>query len=164
MTRRDPMMRQIARPPFLAVLTLMLTLQACGGFRESRLNPFNWFGRSQPIAAVALVEPGESTDPRPLVAQVLSMSVEPLPGGAIIKATGLPPTQGHWAGELIALPVDENGRLVFEFRLAPPPGATRVSSEFSREVTVGTYLSDLKLSEVSEIVVQGQLNARSSRR
>ncbi len=151
------------RKPAVAIMALMLTLSACGGFRESRLNPLNWFGRAQPVAPVT-VAATEAPDPRPLVSQVLEMSVEPLQGGAIVKAKGLPPTQGWWAGELVPLPVGEDGRLVFEFRLAPPPEATRVSTQFSREVTVAAYLTDFRLAEISQIVVQGQQNALSSRR
>jgi hypothetical protein len=152
------------RLPFLALMVVALALPACGGFRDSRLNPLNWFGRSQPMQTVAVAQPGVPEDPRPLVQQVLSMSVEPLPGGAIVKATGLPPTQGHWAGELVALPLEEGGRQVYEFRLAPPPEPTRVSTQFSREVTVAVYLTNQQLAEISQIVVQGQLNARSSTR
>lgn len=152
------------RLPFVALLVVALALPACGGFRDSRLNPLNWFGRSQPMQTAAVVLPGTPADPRPLVAQVLSMSVEPLPGGAIVKATGLPPTQGHWAAELVALPLEDGGRQVYEFRLAPPPDPTRASTQFSREVTAAVYLSDIKLAELSQIVVQGQLNARSSTR
>jgi hypothetical protein len=150
--------------PLLVVLTLTLTLAACGSIRESRLNPFNWFGRSQAAAPATLAQPGAAVDTTPLVAQVVSMSVEPLAGGAIVRATGLSPTQGYWAGELVPRPLDENGRLVFDFRLAPPPEPKRVSTEFSRQVSVAAYLSDIKLSEINEIVVQGQLNARSSAR
>jgi hypothetical protein len=152
------------RMPLLAMLALTMTLSACGGFRQSKLNPFNWFGRSQAVAVVPLVSGDKAADPRPLVQQVVSMSVDPVPEGVIVRATGLPPTQGYWKGELVALPLDDKGRQVFEFRLAPPPEPTRVSTEFSREVTVGAFVSNLKLSSINEIVVQGETNARSSRR
>ncbi|OZA08094.1 MAG: hypothetical protein B7Y02_12980, partial [Rhodobacterales bacterium 17-64-5] len=82
-------------------VTLCLALVGCGAVRESRLNPFNWFKRSEARDLVQTEAPG---DPRPLVAEVLTMVVEPIPGGAIVRATGLPPTQGWWQAELIALP------------------------------------------------------------
>ena len=39
-----------------ALLTLTLILAGCGGFRDSKLNPFNWFGRSEETEKVALPE------------------------------------------------------------------------------------------------------------
>lgn len=144
-------------------LSATLVLSACGAMRESRLNPFNWFGRAQPVQTVAVSQTVDE-DPRPLVDQVLSLSVEPMQGGAIVRATGLPPTQGWWDGELVAGEVDENGRLVYEFRLTPPLEQTRVSTQRSREVTVAAFLSTFKLESISQIVVQGSNNALSSRR
>lgn len=149
------------RLPLLAALTAVMLLTACGAIRDSRLNPRNWFGRSQP-ADIVVVE--VAPDPRPLVDQVLSMVVEPYPGGAIIRATGLPPTQGYWEAELEPLPIDENGVLVYEFRVFPPIVDRRSGTQQSREVTVATALSDIKLQGITRIVVQGALNARESRR
>lgn len=152
------------KKPLLAALSVVLFVSACGAVRTSRLNPFNWFGQSQPEQTVAAVQPGPEADQRPLVEQVLSMSVEPMPGGAIVRATGLPPTQGWWDGELVARPVDENGTLIYDFRLVPPLEQTAVSTQRSREVTVAAQLSNRKLEAIRQIVVQGALNARSSRR
>lgn len=146
----------------LLMLALCTALAGCGGFRESRLNPFNWFGRSEARQTVAT--PDEAADPRALVEAVLTMSVEPIPGGAIVRATGQTPTQGWWDAELVPLPVDENGVLVYEFRLLPPLGQTEVNTPRSREVEVAIYISDPKLANVREIVVQGAGNARVARR
>jgi hypothetical protein len=144
------------------VLGLGLALAGCGGFRQSRLNPFNWFRKSEPRETIVL--PGEKTDPRGLVETVLSMVVEPIPGGAVVRARGLTPTQGWWEAELVARDVDENGVLVYEFRLLPPTGRTDVNTQRSREIDVAIYISDVKLENVREIVVQGATNARSARR
>lgn len=146
----------------LVVLGLGLTLAGCGGLRESRLNPFNWFRRSEPRETIVL--PGEQTDPRGLVETVLSMNVEPIPGGAVVRARGLTPTQGWWNAELVGRDVDENGVLVYEFRLLPPVGQSDVNTQRSREIDVAIYISDIKLANVREIVVQGATNARSARR
>jgi hypothetical protein len=145
-----------------AALIAITLLSACGGFRDSRLNPLNWFGRSQPAEQVQVA--ATPTDPRALVDQVLTMAVESYPGGAIVRATGLPPTQGYWEAELVARPLDENGVLVLDFRVFPPVNGAGVVNQQSREVTVAYTLSDIKLSGISEIVVQGAGNARSSRR
>lgn len=149
--------------PLSAVLALTLMLAGCAAVRESRLNPLNWFGRSQPVAVVAAT-PGQVADPRPLAAQITDVTVEPSIGGAILRATGLPPTQGFWEGELVARPLDENGVQVYDFRLAPPPGPARVSTPQSRQVVVATFLTDATLAAISGITVQGAANALSSRR
>ena len=156
------------RLPVTGVLIATLVLAGCGTVRESRLNPFNWFGRSvestQTVAEGAV--PGRPDDGRILVAQVTDMEVARQPGGAIIRATGLPPTQGWWNTELVAendgAPVD--GVLTYRFVIAEPLQSTRVSTPQSRELTAATYVSDVKLAAVSSIVVVGAENSRSSRR
>ena len=150
----------VVRP--LLVTILCLALSGCGGARDSRLNPFNWFKKSEPRETIVLTS--ERNDPRPLVEAVLSMSVEPMPGGAIVRATGLTPTQGWWSAELVPLPVDQDGVMVYEFRLLPPITKTDVNTPRSREVEVAIYISDFKLDGVREIVVQGSGNARTARR
>ena len=152
---------QMSRP-LIAALFAVTVLSACG-FGQSRLNPLNWFGRSQPAAQVALITTVPA-DPRPLVAQVLTMSIEPYPGGALVRATGLPPTQGFWDAELVALPVDESGTLVLEFHIFPPIARAGVVNQQSREVTVAYSLSAIKLDGISQIIVQGASSARASRR
>ncbi|GAB1364129.1 hypothetical protein MASR1M32_33650 [Rhodobacter sp.] len=153
------MIRPTLRP---ALLCLCLGLAACGGFRDSKMNPFNWFGRSQEVEKVAL--PAAPVDRRGLVQQVLTLNIEEVPGGAIVRATGLPPTQGYWSAELVAQPVDEHGRLVLDFRVFPPVEAMRSGTQPSREVVVALYLSNYKLDSIREIVVQGEANARAARR
>jgi hypothetical protein len=144
-------------------LTLMVTMAGCGAVRESRLNPLNWFGRSAPAERV-VVAAAPQEDLRPLVETVLDMKVESFPGGAIVRATGQTPTQGWWEAELVELPVDENGVLVLEFRILPPITPTDVNTPRSRQVTVGTSFSDIKLAGITRIVVQGKSNARASAR
>lgn len=149
-----------ARP--LLVAPLCLILAGCGGFKESGYNPLNWFGTSQPKETIVL--PEEEQDLRGLVDTVLTLVVEPVPGGAIVRARGQTPTQGWWQAELVPLPADDTGTLVLEFRLLPPNAATRVSTPQSRQIDVAIFLSNIKLETVREIVVQGASNARSARR
>ena len=144
------------------VLGLGLALAGCGAVGKSKLNPFNWFRKSEPRETIVL--PETQGDPRPLVDTVLSMAVEPIPGGAVVRARGVTPTQGWWDAELVGQPVDENGVLIYEFRLVPPVGKTDVNTQASREIDVAIYISDVKLENVREIVVQGATNARSARR
>lgn len=135
----------------------------CGRIRESRLNPFNWFGGARRRERAAPT-PEVAQDPRALVAEVVSLNVDPYSAGAIVRAKGIPPTQGWWEAELVARPIDENGVLVYDFRVFPPVTDTPQGTPMSREITVGVSISAVKLDQISEIVVQGANNALSSRR
>lgn len=143
-------------------LGLAVAVAGCAGVRQSKLNPFNWFRKSQPRETIVL--PGKKEDPRQLVDTVLSMTVEPIPGGAVVRARGVTPTQGWWDAELVPQELDDKGILVYEFRLLPPPDRADVNTQQSREIDVAIYISDVKLEAVREIVVQGASNARSARR
>ena len=46
------------------VLGLAVALAGCGKLRQSKLNPFNWFKKSEPRETIVL--PGKEEDPRPL--------------------------------------------------------------------------------------------------
>jgi hypothetical protein len=151
MTRRLPLL-----------ILCLFTLTACATVSQSRLNPFNWFKRSEAGAGVQVA--AKPTDPRPLVQSVLDMKVEPYPGGAIVRATGLPPTQGWYKADLVALPVDENGVLVLEFRVTPPPAQTGAVNQQSREIVVAYSVPDVRLEKITKIVVQGETNSRTSGR
>ncbi|MCE6950140.1 hypothetical protein [Cereibacter sphaeroides] len=149
------------RRPLLLGLALVLTLGACG----TRLNPVNWFGGSEPATAtmtpVALPAPSE--DGRPLMAQVISLDIDAMQGGAIVRAVGLPPTQGYWAAELVGRPV-QDGVKTFEFRALPPMAQTAVSTQQSREVTVGAFITAHELQGIRQITVVAAGNALTSRR
>lgn len=153
-----------SRRILLAGLGSSLLLAGCGRVRESRLNPFNWFGRSEEeTGTVAPVQ--EVRDPRPLVDQITALTIEPTPTGAIVRATGLPPMQGWHSAALVAQsdgPV--GGEMVFHFRAIPPVGATRVSTAQSRELTVATRLTADELAVTRLVRVVGARNARVVRR
>lgn len=153
-------------PRLVAAFAVLILLGACGASERRWYNPLSWFGGSQEVAATDLAAQavGTAADPRPLVAQVLSLSVDAFPGGAIVRATGLPPTQGFWAGELIRIDGEDPSVVTFRFVAVPPPEPSRVSTQQSREIVVGTSLSRIELEGVREIVVQGATNARATRR
>lgn len=147
------------------ILTLMLvaTVAACARVQESRLNPFNWFGRSERSNVVVTAE---NADPRRLVAQVITLWVEPVPGGAIIRATGLPQRQGYYDGALLPVrgAAPEPGVLSYEFRISAPLEQTRISTQRSREVVVGRFVSDQTLEGIRQIRVSAATNALAVRR
>lgn len=152
---------------FAALATAMI-LSGCATVRESKINPFNWFGKDaeeEEIVVTGYVE-NDVVDDRPLVNRILSMKVDRAPGGAIVSAVGLPPYQGYWLPELVAendgKPV--NGVLTLQFRAYPAATATPSGTDSSREITVGTFLSDQDLDGVRSIVILGVTNKQTSRR
>ncbi|MFN3824122.1 MAG: hypothetical protein ACK4RN_09105 [Pseudorhodobacter sp.] len=149
------------KKPLMAGIAATLILGGCG-FGASRLNPFNWFGGSSETATTAIAE-ARPQDARLLVAEVTDLVVERNQNGAIIRATGLPPTQGFWEAELVPRPV-EDGVLVYDFRVFPPVTRANVSTPRSRQITVGAYLSNIRLQDIRQITVQGSGNARTTRR
>lgn len=154
------------RRAIILTLGTGLILTGCG-FGQSRLNPFNWFRSDPEQETMEPVYLQERLDSRPLVAQVTQLSVERTPGGAIIRATGLPPVQGWYDAELVnedrdGLPI--NGELIYSFRARPPREQTRVSTVQSRELTVATFVSNTVLASTRSIRVTGALNSRAARR
>ncbi|HCE72091.1 MAG TPA: hypothetical protein DET67_13220, partial [Ruegeria sp.] len=103
--------------PLIALVTAGSVLTACGGWRDSRVNPSNWFGPSTPAPIEATA--GEETNPliprnsgkglfaRPdpedrsiLITQVTELKVEPTTTGAIISVVGVANRQGGFDTEL----------------------------------------------------------------
>ncbi|WOI55110.1 hypothetical protein [Palleronia sp. LCG004] len=102
-------------------------------------------------------------DPRPLIAEIVSVAAEPAPSGVILRATGRAPVQGYYQGALLPVP-SAPGSLTFQFRAAQPTEAGRVSTPRSREVTVALALDTEELAGISELRVSGATNALAVRR
>lgn len=146
----------IARIVILSVVAI--SLAGCA----TRLNPFNWFGGDRE-ERVSVEEVVEVLDNRQLAGEVLSLQADALPGGAIINAIGLPPTQGYWEADLVETS-REGGTLTMEFRIFPPLTQAAAGTQRSREVLAGRFMSTQDLDGIRTIVVQGQNNRRSIRR
>lgn len=140
----------------ILALALATSLAACGA---SRLNPFNWFGGDRETRVEA-AEPATQGDLRGLVAEVTELAVEPVPQGAIVRATGRAPTQGFWEADLVEV-ARGDGTLVYEFRVFPPLETSRVGTPRSREVVTGTQLSNFDLRGIRTVTVVGAQNRRS---
>jgi hypothetical protein len=138
----------------ILITVLGLTLGGCG---KSNLNPLHWFGKARKGTQVQAYTP--PVDPRGLIDQVVSLQIEPIRSGVLVRATGLPPTQGFWDAALVALPDDGSGKLVFEFRIFPPTLAAAAGSQPSREISVAASLSKFNLDGVTSIEVKGAQNA-----
>ncbi len=137
---------------------MLCLLAGCAGGSAAKLNPFNWFKQGEKTVKTFNIE--APADPRPLIAEVVSMRFEQVPTGVLVTAVGRGDTQGVWAADLVALPAEE-GELVLEFRAMPieaPAGTAR-----SREVTAGVFISRAKLFGVGRILVEGARNAVTAR-
>ena len=146
----------------LAGLTCVLIVSGCATVRESAINPFNWFGRSEESTA----DIAPATLVLPLVAEVTAMRIDKAPGGAIIHATGLPPTQGYWEAELDPDANADTGAdtLVINFSAFPHPQPQPVGTPRSRELSAALFLSDQALAGVRTVIVRGRNSQRSARR
>jgi hypothetical protein len=149
----------------ILTLTLCAGLAGCGDSSMNSLDPFGWWQDEE--VPVQVSPDGEPVDPRPLIGEVTSLVAEPAPGGVIIRATGLPPTQGFWDAALTPdnpeLTPDEDGILGFDFRAAPPLVAQGVGSARAREIVTGYFLSNQDLAGIRSVTVRGERNARSIR-
>lgn len=167
--------------PFLFAATLVLS--ACATVRESRINPFNWFGQSRSEQ----IEQAENTNPliprggglfsfarpeqqvyagRPFE-QVIDLKVERVPGGAIIRATGLAARQGIYSVQLTPENEEElavDGVLTYRLEGVRPSRPTPVGTQPTREVVAARKVTDQQLRGVRQIRVEGQQNARIVRR
>ena len=142
------------------ILAASVALTACG-LGESRLNPFNWFGRSSEEQLDEAAEAARAS--LPLVEEVVALKIDALPSGAIISVVGRPPTQGYWDAELTRVP-GISGALVLNFEIASPPTPKAAGTQPSREVLAGRYISTQDLGGATTIIVQGARNQRSVRR
>ena len=154
----------MAKRLVLAAL-ILASVASCARISESRLNPFNWFGRDRGVETAEPIEIETVRDPRPLVEEVVSVSLDRAPGGAILRAVGVPATQGHWAAELVLDDVRSTpDRLIYQFRAAPPLDPAPVSTDASRQVVVATFLTDGRLARIREVQVLGAQSSRAVRR
>lgn len=143
----------------LITLCAALAVSGCARLRDSKVNPTNWFDITYREKRFEL--PKESVDQRVLAPQVLDMVLEDYTGGLIVRAKARLPSQGWWDGELVPRPIDEDGVLVFDFRIFPPVTETPVGPDQSREITVAASISSIKAATIRKVVVQAEGNSLS---
>jgi hypothetical protein len=98
---------------------------------------------------------------------VTALRIEQAPAGVLVTAVGLPQTQGYFEVSLDPVTPEDGARpdtLIYELRAVPPAPAIRTSTPQSRELQVGTYISDAELRGVRTIEVRGLRNKRTVRR
>ena len=164
--------------PFVTLFIAAFLLSSCG----TRANPFNWFGngRNAPAQAQdeATVNPlipntrrTRRNAPIPYqgapIDSITALNLDPVPGGVIVRATGVARMQGAYEAVLTAanedlLPVD--GVLTFRFEVRLPELQQPVGDTRSRETTVAVRLTEQDLAGVRSIRVEAARNALTSRR
>lgn len=164
----------------LILATALLT--GCATISDSRFNPFNWFGSSQPDPAA--LNPAEAevnpliprraislfrdTEPevfagRP-VAEIAELLVERRPGGAIIRVTGVARRVGPFDVRLIADEAASDAEtLVLDLKALQQAGPHNTGPR-ARQVTAARWITDQDLRGIRTITVRGADNARSVRR
>ena len=173
------------RKSIAVLLVTGLTLTACSSWRDSRVNPGNWFGSSEgtevPVEQTAtqdnpLIPTGdrvtlfnrsknsEEIDLSVAVASVTELSIEKTPTGAILYATGLASRQGAYGVRLKRNEDTESDTLDYSFRALYPADPSPVGSDFSRTLRVAVSLTHQDLAGVRLIRVSGAENSRETRR
>jgi len=150
--------------PIALLIVAALVLAACGGIRDSRLNPRNWFSASTQEPTLGPVR--ATLDRRPLVPAVTTLLIERTSTGAIVRAEAVMPTAGYFEPELVA---ENNGRpvdgvLTYRFVAARPRQGVQVAADAPRTLTAAAVLSVFDLEVVREIVVVGEQGSRRARR
>ena len=166
------------RRPMTTLVIVASLLGGCG-FSDSNWNPFNWFGGGQPA-------PVNASDSNPLVPDtrrtrreadyvyqgtpidtISELKIERIPGGAIIRATGVSQYQGGYNAFLypmIATDGSTSDVLTFRFDISLPAGARAGGTTQSREITVARRVTEQDLAGIRTIRVEGRQNAQVSRR
>ena len=163
------------------LLVSTLVLSACGGFRDSRVNPFNWFGRGEPAPVAATSEETNPLIPTRSglfrsnrdrdaylgepIDSISDLVIERVPGGAIIRATGVAARQGVYDVQLTPANDEMVVEGVLTYRLEGlRQGGTAQGTPATREVIVARKVTDQTLAGARTIRVEAARNALQSRR
>jgi len=171
--------------PIAVLLVAGLTLTACNSWRNSRVNPTNWFGSSTstPVETAAPVQTNplipqqaatnsifarpEAEDRSVPITTIAELRIDPTPTGAIVDVTGVANRQGAFGAELRLSSSDdeiENGILTYTFLVTYPEAPTPQGTERSRTIRQAISLSNKELASVRVIRIVGKDNTRESRR
>jgi hypothetical protein len=107
------------------------------------------------------LDPLATSDGRTLIAVIKEARFERTRDGGIVYARGISSRQGYYKA-LLTSPTnfapDEKGVLTLEFRAKEPQFQTLTSTEHSREIDVGLFISKQKLEAAKSIRIVGRQN------
>ena len=151
----------------IAAVAALTVLSGCAQISESRFNPLNWFGGSSEEATTLAGDISKYQGPPDTsvqIAELVSMKVDRMPGGAIITAEGVAPIQGFWEPKLVVADSEDPGTITLDFRIQRPFRQHPAGAVPTRTVSAGAFLSDAKLRNVNRIIVRGASTQRVSSR
>lgn len=157
-------MKMLITRPLRFAPILALALSGCSGGLFNRADPNTLEPEGGYIEA--------RIDSRTLVNSVTAISLSRTPGGVIVSATGLPPTQGFWD---VGLSRDRgedvpNGTRRYNFvgrapvDVAGNPIPAAVGSAASRQVDAAVFIPDTELEGLRQITIVGAQGSRTARR
>lgn len=159
--------------PLLLVAALVLT--SCGAVRESRFNPFNWFGRGESrqvadgqtnplIPRRSSFARPDPVDMRTPVQQITSLVIERTPTGGILRAEGLTARQGAYDLGLKQVEDPEVPADTLRYVFVANQPLRAQGPEATRRVVVAEDLSVQDLDAIRRIEVVGAANVMTARR
>ncbi|QIE42550.1 hypothetical protein G5B39_11775 [Rhodobacteraceae bacterium SC52] len=157
-------MKMLFKYPLRFAPILALALAGCSGGLFKRADPNTLEPEGGYIEA--------RIDSRTLVDSVTAITLSRTPGGLIVRATGLPPTQGYWDVGLARDRSDDvpNGTRRYRFVGRPPvdvsgnPIPATVGTATSRQVDAAVFIPDTELNELRQIIIVGAQGSRTARR
>ena len=171
------------RKTVAGLVVLSLTLAGCSGWRDSRINPGNWFGNSrsaptgdstsaqtnplipEQTGSIFRRSPAEEVYEGTPVDQITKLTIERTSSGAIILVEGVTLRQGAFDVRLTSDTDGEPVNGVLELALeAVQPDTTPQGPERTRTVTTGLALTDRELTAISTIRVVSGRNVMTTRR
>lgn len=147
-------------------------LASCSSVSQSKINPLNWFGPSEPAPAGIQVLPtlapqngyADFVDTRQLIAAVSDVTISKTSTGAIITATGHTPSLGYFDAQLVPVSASTARDLVLEFRVRAPSSNVGTGSAKQRELIAARSISTGQLNALTSVTVHAANGARTTRR
>lgn len=157
------------------LLVAALVLSSCGAIRDSRVNPFNWFGRGESreisagdrnplIPRRSALSPKQKSDSRQPIRQITGLFIERTPSGAIIRAEGLSERQGAYELGLRPVIGEDVPADTLRFAFVAYQANMPVGPEPTRRVVAAQHLTTQDLTNIRRIEVVGQANVMTARR
>ncbi|KAA8605871.1 hypothetical protein AL036_16950 [Salipiger aestuarii] len=165
------------------LIVASIAVSGCATVRESRVNPFNWFGgsSSEPVAQAtgsgganplipekrgSFFRPDDTEEVYPgwPVGTIDELLIERRPGGAIIRVTGIADRAGPFDVRLTEDAAQSGpSTLAYTLRALQSAGP-RNAGVNARKVTAALWLTEQELAGIQEIRVTGASNALVTRR
>lgn len=165
------------------LIVASIAVSGCATVRESRVNPFNWFGGS---SSVPVAQTGGTGAANPLIPEksesifrrdeaeavyagwpvgtIGELLIERRPGGAIIRVTGIADRAGPFDVRIIEDKAQTSPSTLAYTLEALQSAGPRNTSVHARTVTAAIWLTDQELVGIREIRVTGANNALVTRR